>query len=71
MSLIKSSKIFLMFLFLSFEIIATYKTEKVIAEYDAETQTLIYNGNLFILSPSPTEPLLLKVKEAKGESHEA
>ena len=71
MSLIKSSKIFLMVLFLSFEIIASYKTEKVIAEYDAETQTLIYNGNLFILSPSPTEPLLLKVKETKGESHEA
>jgi hypothetical protein len=60
MSLIKKSKIYLIFIILFFPITLSYKTEQVIAEYDSETQTLIYKGNLYILSPSPTEPLILK-----------
>lgn len=71
MSLIKKSKIYLIFIILFFPITLSYKTEQVIAEYDSETQTLIYKGNLYILSPSPTEPLILKAKEAKYQSKES
>ncbi len=71
MSLIKKSKIYLIFIILFFPFTLSYKTEQVIAEYDSETQTLIYKGNLYILSPSPTEPLILKAKETKYESKES
>ena len=64
---LKSKLTFITF-FLLFSIISSYRTEKVIAEYDPETQTLIYNGTLFIVSPSPTESIILKEKEAKSES---
>ena len=71
MSLIKKSKIYLIFIILFFPFTLSYKTEQVIAEYDSETQTLIYKGNLYILSPSPKEPLILKAKETKHESKES
>ena len=66
---LKSKLTFITF-FLLFSIISSYRTEKVIAEYDPETQTLIYNGTLFIVSPSPTESIILKEKAAKSESSE-
>ena len=56
--------------FILLTITTSYKTEKVIAEYDPETQTLIYNGTLFIISPSPSETLFIKGKEIKSESSE-